>query len=369
MDQRISVLEDRTTLADTVPYTYNLKGLGPMSALDIIIRATNGATSNLGHPPHADITKVEVIDGSKVIHSLSGVEVRALNAIETKRFPPATYLEGAAAVQEEYFTIHFGRFKGDPDYWFDPGQYANPTLKVTGALTLSATVGFATGTGSISVLAHQLTGGGLRRLGTFKATEYDNRTSAASGDVKRELPHDLVHRSILARIFEAGTAYTANVTNWKVSADGDNIVPLNIRSVVAEELAHRAMGRFTLTQQLLRADNDATIPGYLGRIDQADLAALVTLPIAHAKALTAEAITSGLVVVTVVPAISLEATARAIRMRSQGLAPYNTLLLPATDLDNPDKWLDMRKVGKLEVIATDGNAGATVQLFGQQVQP
>ncbi len=182
------VVRDRTVLADSDTFELDLKGFPALSAIDIILRVTNGATMNQGVPIHTDVDTIEVVDGTNVIYSLSGVQARVMNCYEQRRYPVVTLDERAAAVQEEVFRVSFGRHVGDQEYWFDPAMYSNPVLRVTFSFTISATAGFATGTGRISIIAHvwdERPGG---RAGVFMTKQHHAITSVASGDVHITIP-------------------------------------------------------------------------------------------------------------------------------------------------------------------------------------
>ncbi len=96
MGLRAHVARNRAVLLDSDTFDLDLKGFGAISAIDLIIRATNGATSNQGVPISTDVDTIEVVDGSRVLHSLSGVQERVLNTFEQGEYPAVTLDEQAA---------------------------------------------------------------------------------------------------------------------------------------------------------------------------------------------------------------------------------------------------------------------------------
>lgn len=80
------------------------------------------------------ITKVEVIvNGSQVVKSLDGRQIRALAWYHGIDLPPlGTYARGGSGDKTFWtFPIMFGRFPGDNQYMLDLSRYSNPQLKLT----------------------------------------------------------------------------------------------------------------------------------------------------------------------------------------------------------------------------------------------
>ena len=365
---RYAVFRDRAVLTDSDTFEFSLSGLQGVSALDIVIRATNGATSNQGVPISTDIDKIEVVDGSKVIYSLSGVQARALNCYEMGRYPTILADERAAAVQEEIFRISFGRRVGDPLYWFDPARYANPMLRVTLSLTISATAGFATGTGRVSVIGHvwdQKPGG---RLGCMIAKEYKSYTSVASGDDRANLPVDLPYRMLIVRAYETAIAWHTDITQVKLTLDNDSYVPLDVRAEQLRNLNAERFGLFRTSQVLFRTDADAPECFLAYPIEWA-ANALQDFDLASVDAQTIDQLTLQLITLAATPTVAKSTTDRAINLIAAGYLPHFAACIPFGQLDEPASWLSPEGVGKMELVLTQGGAGAAVSIFGQQVGP
>ncbi|MHC4397646.1 MAG: hypothetical protein ACYS1A_18540, partial [Planctomycetota bacterium] len=168
---RLRVLKDEASINDSDTITLDINITKPISAFTILYEATNGATSCVDHELHDDVSKIEVVDGTDVKTSLSMIEMQALNFFETGKLPFQQLTEAAAGVQKEMAIIHFGRFLNDPDYYIDPTKFDNLQLQLVHALTVSATAGFATGTGKYTVIAHIMEDGYGPALGYMMAKE------------------------------------------------------------------------------------------------------------------------------------------------------------------------------------------------------
>ena len=100
------------TVSDSQTKQIKLDIKDPISAIEVIYEATNGSTSNVGHPLFKDVSKVEVLDGSDVLYSLSMVQAQALNFFEAGKLPYMDITEAGGGVQKVSAIIRFGRYIG-----------------------------------------------------------------------------------------------------------------------------------------------------------------------------------------------------------------------------------------------------------------
>jgi len=100
----------------------------------ILIRMTaqNGSDRcvQAAHPAQL-ISKIELVDGSEVLYSLSGLQVQALNYYDQLVTPDTEIIDGENNWQHACFMIDFGRFLWDPLLAFDPKKLSNTQLKIT----------------------------------------------------------------------------------------------------------------------------------------------------------------------------------------------------------------------------------------------
>ena len=256
---RAAVARDRSSVLDASTFELDLKGFTSISAIDLIIRATNGSTNNQAGYIHDEVDTIEVLDGSRVIFSLSGIQCRALNCYEMGHYPAVTFDEAANAVQQELFRVSFGRHLGDPLYWFDPAQYQNPVLRVTISMTISATIAFVTNTTVISAIVHTWDDRPSGRRGTFLTKEYKSFTSAASGDDRGRLPIDFPYRVIILRAFETAIAFDVDITQIKATLDTDRYVPFDMRAEQLRDHNAEIFGRFDIPYAIDRASDDVVV--------------------------------------------------------------------------------------------------------------
>ena len=178
------------TLTDTFVKTYPLNQFAMIQFLRLRFAATTGATSNTVGKLHSWISKIEVLDGSNVLFSLSGLELMSYNCFNHGVMPLQDISCGAAVVSSEELIVNFGRFLGDRKYYLLTSNFANPMVRITGAFVVSGTVGIATGTGALSVIVRSIEDGALPYKGFIMRKEIFSWTSAASGDQPIVLPLD-----------------------------------------------------------------------------------------------------------------------------------------------------------------------------------
>src|SRR6185437_13972157 len=113
----------------------------------------NGATSNTVGRLNGMVSKLVVDDGSNVLHSLSMREEQAKNFFDYGKLPYQSLTQAGGGVVTEECVIDFRRDVEDTNFYLDTSRFNNPKLHLTHSLTISATAGFATGTGKLSVIA------------------------------------------------------------------------------------------------------------------------------------------------------------------------------------------------------------------------
>jgi len=365
---RAAVARDRASVADSSTFELDLKAYPAISAIDLILRSTNGSTNNQAQYIHDDVDTIEVLDGSRVIYSLSGIQCRSLNCYTMGRYPAVTFDEAANAVQQELFRVEFGRHVGDPFYWFDPAQFQNPVLRVTISMTISATVGFVTNTTVISAIVHTWDGRPSGRRGTLLTKEYKSFTSAASGDDRGRLPIDFPYRVVILRAFETAIAFDVDITQIKLTLDVDRYVPFDLRAEQLRDLNSEIFGRFDIPYQIDRASDDVVVT-HLAYPRSVNCVALESDQLNGPDARTINEYTLQNLEFST-PAVATETTADILmQFDVLGLGPHFAFALPFGDMKDPESWLDPSGFGTFEMVLTQGGAGAAVSYFGQQVMP
>lgn len=341
-------LLNQQTLNDSDTVTVNLTGVGKILFLRIQYSDTNGATSNTVCRLNGMVSKLSVIDGSTVLHSLSMREEQAKNCYDYGHMPYQLLSEAAAAVVTEEAVIDFRRKPGDVQFYLDTASYQNPQLQLTHALTVSATAGFASGDGKLTVIARVIDSGAPSRMGFVSAKELDSFSSAASGDHITQLPLDFPIAAILALDPVDANTPDNYLSNFKLTQDNDSFIPVNMSYVDLLRYNLNEYGEFeqridslTGTTATLLGDLYSRTRAYAGPAGATELAVVTTVT---ANQVSLVGTTGG----TTVSAATLK-----------GQAPHGSVIWKFGDPMDTTQLFNPQGVGIFQLKLTQANTGAT----------
>ena len=198
---RWAELLDSETISGATTKTVDLDVSDILSRIDIRLHRTKTHVGMAAHGA-ADITRLEIVDGSDVIVSLDGYECQALNIYNR----PHTACEYEQVLisnsQVDMFGIDFGRYLWDRQLAFDPKQFTNPQLKITYDVDVSDT-GVTSAT--MEIYGSFFEDRKITPLGMLAPVEhYDNAMGADGTWSDVELPTDMKIRRMLYRLFYSG---------------------------------------------------------------------------------------------------------------------------------------------------------------------
>ena len=228
MKIRQSYLEKLGTIGDAETKTWNLSYQKPITALDIYVQATIGATGGSNGPIPKQLTDVQVVDGAFTLFSLPGHIAYGEQFGRKNGVPFQDYATGAGETADAFFRICFGRYFGDKQYYLDPTKFSNPQLRITSAFEIDATK-YVTGSGKVSVLVHTLDEGADSQAGVMMTKEISRPSLAASAESTVDLPVDYPYYHLSLYANDAVTDPDAVISNVKVSVDNDTEILYDIR--------------------------------------------------------------------------------------------------------------------------------------------
>lgn len=353
-----------STLLATKAYTANttevidLNFADPISQLLIELEVLGVSDDATAHAI-ACLTKIELVDGSDVLFSLSGYEAEAADIYHNKvmRSNWNPYL--ASLWCQRFIGINFGRKLWDPLLAFDPKKYRNPQLK----LSLDYDAGGNSSTqNKLTVLAAMFDEKPVSPIGFLMHKEVKDYAMGASAHEYTDMPTDFPYRKLFVRQMTVGTEPCQHIDNIKLSQDQDKKIILDhtptqiLRSIAAinpqliEQIMFRCQTTACYVFTTVSERATATFAPWIGSATTNSIASYGSAGGRMA------AIASG-----AMNAVAIVA----------GWVPHGVYEIPFGDQDDPDDWFDVEGVGslKLDVKATSGALSTdSVQVFLQQLR-
>jgi len=206
--------EEAITAAGTKIIDINLTE--PISRIEIKFDVLN-ASYSFSASPTANVTKIELVDGSDVLFSLSGFECQALNIYDRQCGAMNENCHIDANDEISHFGIDFGRFLYDTMLALDPNKFSNLQLKITYALV---TANADAVSGSIEVRAWVFDEKKVTPSGFLMSKEIYAYTCAAENTYKYiDFPLDYPIRKCLIRGFYTGTQPCDSIKEFLIDED------------------------------------------------------------------------------------------------------------------------------------------------------
>ena len=367
MRWRDVVLRENHTLADTGTVITDINIVDPITAILIKVENQNGATSCQDVRVHEDIDKIELVDGSEVIFSMSMKEAMALNFYETGKLPYFLWTEAAAAIQYDTCWIFFGKKLGDKLLYLDPKRFKNLTLKITHSFTVSATAGFEAGKGKLTIIAKVAEAGVPEAPAGLKMSKnIYSWSTAGDGDERVEFPVDYDHIGFMLRVFATTVGMEEHISRVKITVDEDKYIPLDLRMLDLLPIQNELFGEAAIAQELFKTDGD-TVESRIGYPNFYALNAKVDMDLASIDAEDDGNLTLQ-VIKQEAAANSKEAIDVALNLITRGLCPFNTIYWLWDPLNRPNHHLVVDRLKSVVGKFTQATAAGAASIITQQVK-
>lgn len=359
MNYRLSTLFATKSYAADATEVIDINVADPISQLLIELDVMGASDIATAHAI-ACLKKLELVDGSDVLFSLSGYEAEAVDIYHNKglRSNWNPYLSGLPV--QRFIAINFGRKLWDPELAFVPKNFKNPQLKIS--LDLDAG-GNAPSANSIKVWAAMFDEKIVSPLGFLMHKEIKDYPMASAAHEYTDLPNDFPYRKLFIRCMTVAVEPSQIIENIKLSEDQDKKIivdhpPADIFRSIAQDNPQ------LIEQIMFAATNSArsvfTTVSERATATFADWAA-TTAANTYASYGSAGGRMSVINSVGAKNAIAIVA----------GWLPHGVYEIPFGDQNDPDDWFDASNLGslKLDIKALSGrSASDTVQIFLQQLR-
>jgi len=305
------------------------------------------------------ISKIELIDGSDVLHSLNGRENQAL-CIYDRRVPTMNHTElGQGADLYATFGIDFGRYLYDEQLAFDPKQFRNPQLKITHDSTLLSA---NTSTHGLEVFAHCFDEKAISPIGFLMAKEHKSYTlGAAAAYEYTDMPTDHPYRQLIVRPYLTQVGPKNVMDTIKLSEDNDKRIPIDCG---LEAYIRRMKGEWLpiLESWWEYCSAAATYNKYITACDHMTVVT-VQPSVAAERPFIPAGIYGGYVQ-------TRGTTGNMTQYQSIGYLPHHCIQFPFGKQNDIDDWWDVTRVNslRLRLLSKAAGSGGTVGIILQQLR-
>jgi len=224
-----------------------------ISRLTILFSTTNPASITIQEHPAANLPKIEVVDGSNVIFSLTGLQAHALEFYDTGRI-----YQGGGSLVPAWNLVHnaiinFGRYLWDTELAFDPKKFTNPQLKITydEDAAVESTVA-----NTLCVIAEIFDEKAAAPTGFLMNKELYAYKPSAGATEEIDMPNDFPYRQILVQARVNDLWFGGIIGNIKLTEDNDRKIPFDLTGSQLESLNHALFG--LCSEHIVTDLNDVT---------------------------------------------------------------------------------------------------------------
>lgn len=351
------------SLDDAGTKIIDLKTTDPLSAIRLDFTGTNGATSNKSNFLNDVITKIEIVDGSDQLLSMTMKEAQALQWRLTGKMPYMRPGENGGGGNNEMVLLTFGRYLWDPEYYLDLTKFRNPQLKITtniAAVRAAGADAYVSGSLKVTVDLYVIQEGAKAALGFLMQKNIYSFTSATSGDEPVELPQDYPFVGILLRAYTAGNDVDENISKVKLNCDTGKFIPLEKYVKDLYKAEEEVFGIAEQRYYLFRKDNETVyhainhdpIVSVMGR-DAADIINVNTC-------------WSGAFILRFYDSTGAGITSEELLpFMVRGGCPHSTIFMPFGMLKEPETYFDPKPYGDLKLYLTQAAAAAVTVVLVQ----
>lgn len=360
MNYRLATILAREAVAADGTKVIDLNLADPVSQFEICYESTAAGSGEADHHAAKCVTKIELVDGSDVLFSLSGQEAQAVDFYHNSKEPAnqSKYLVGFNA--EMVFNINFGRYLWDPEMAFDPKRFINPQLKITidmGAGGVQSVAGFLT------VVAHIFDGKVVEPTGFLMHKQIKNYGLGSASHEYTDLPTDYPYRKMFIAAQTENVTITGLLNTIKLSEDNDRKIPFD---VTVNELLRSIVGRCPIYREALILSAGGPEADFYCTPCHNIKATATSWEVANnAYTITLHSGDGGKCI------IYGEGTLTNMIIDVEGYAPHGAMEIPFGLQHDPADWYDVTKLGslRLDILSITARTSAdTVQIFLQQLR-
>jgi hypothetical protein len=328
-----------------------------ISRLQIIFQTINPGAVVIQEHPLANLTKIEIVDGSNVVFSLTGLQTHALEFFDTGRLYPGGGSFVPAWGLVAIATLNFGRFLFDPLLALAPKKFTNLQLKVSYDEDVSVA---STVVNTLAVIADLFDEKTVTPTGFLMNKDIFDYTPVANAIATIDLPTDYTYRKLMVQARVPDLWFGGIIGNLKLTEDNDKRIPLDLTGSQLESWLHQLWGECS-----------EHIVAFLNTSTGIDLYHAATQGIRPRADIYCASDVLGNVPFGYRNAYKTTTAASYQAMEIAGTMPHGCICIPFGDQQDPADWYNVvGRVLKLKLTA-GASIGATEQfhIIGQQYRP
>jgi hypothetical protein len=325
-----------------------------ISRIQVKFNATNNGHTPTDHPAK-QISKIELVDGSDVLMSLSAQQIEALMFCNYKagRHYEMEYRNDCE--NRMVLDILFGTKLWDPTLALDPKRFKNPQLKITHNKALG---GSAPDAATLEVFADVFDEKTPSPVGFITAKEYHSYTAGSSASNEYiDLPNDYPIRRIGIQTYKADSWWDNIVSEVELDEENKKRLPWSVDGYDLMQLAISKYGLYT--------------EGLVGTMPAVNTLSVYVTPVEVVNCAVAG------IGSNTNPFINAEKVGGYIQLNTTAVVAFRCLLggpiphgfvpLDCGDPWDPSDWYDVTKKGKVKLRVKAG-ASATVNVVLEQLR-
>lgn len=358
MNYRIAQILAEEAADTAATKTLDIDLADPISRLSIFFRGQNNGDTPLAHPAKM-ISKIELLDGSDVLMSLSGMQAQALDFYNGRKPIQNKLMYTDDDWSRMIFNLNFGRHLYDPLLAFDPQKFKNPQLKITHNKALG---GCTCDHGYLEVWADCFDEKVASPLGFLMAKEHYSFGLVASAYEYVDLPKDYPYRMVLVSSLKTRLAVWELFDKIKLSSDNDKKVIIDGDARQLIKMLDQQFGPYTETIQGVVSAAYATF--YITPTSKCNVVTAGRM--GAASYFTTWQTFGGTM------EIIANAASQNFQSLAHGYAPHGALAIPLGDLQDPEDWFDVAMVGSLKLRLrgeSSVSSAPTCDVVIQQLRP
>lgn len=355
MNNRISTILASESATTARTKTIDLNENAPLSKIVIRYKGTNNGSTPTAHPAKM-VSKIEVVDGSDVLYSMSGVEAQALDFWENGELPfnICEYEDNIQACAT--YDLNFGRFPWDREMALNLRSFDNPQLKITHNKALG---GSSPDASTMAVFGYTFDDPQPSPNNFLMSKELFSYSLTASAHKYITLPRDYPYRVLMPLSYES--TYAFNTQFGGFTWYGDNKKRVFLDNMSGSEFAKLTTHKDMVEENFAGLGTGAAVSYYQAGTYEGYG---VGVGRSHSQTTLIVGQPSG-------PRIQVTNDAsESFAVHETGYMPFGSCNLCMHDMKTPEAWFDPTEYGdvKLDIEAGAGASG-TIYVCLSQLRP